>query len=310
MLTLKELQVLTQVAELGSVTNVAAKLGVAQSAISRQIAELEAKIGGRLFHRTGRGLVETELTKSILPKAKALLVDVRRLTDDVKARSGIPIGTVTVGLVPGVVAPLASLLFNRLRGAFPRIRINVFEGYSGEIDQWLAEGKIDVGVLNRYRSAAQIRFQSLFTADVLLVGAAASKHLKSGTIDFKALAGVPLVDTVTPHNLTGLLHDLSRQHGVTLSIATRVDSASAVYDLIAHSGLHATLPHHAVATQLADGTFKSARIVNPSITQKVVLATSTARPLSVAARQVTKVLLELAGILPESQVPAGHRTAA
>jgi LysR family transcriptional regulator, nitrogen assimilation regulatory protein len=310
MMTLKELQVLTQLAELGSVTNVAAKLRVAPSAISRQITELEAKIGGRLFHRTGRGLVETELTKSILPKAKALLVDVRRLTDDAKARCGIPIGTVTVGLVPGVITPLTSLLFNRLREAFPRIRINVFEGYSGEIDNWLAEGRIDVGVLNRYRSAAQIRFQSLFAADVLLVGAAGSKHLKSDTIDFKALEGVPLVDTITPHNLTGLLHDLARQQGVTLSIESRVDSAGAVYDLIAHSGLHATLPHHAVATQLADGTFRSARIVNPSITQRVVLATSTARPLSVAARQVSKILLDLGKRLPESRAPSRQRTAA
>lgn len=310
MMTLKELQVLTLVAELGSVTNVAAKLGIAQSAVSRQIADLEAKIGGRLFHRTGRGLVETELTKSILPKAKALLVDVRRLTDDVKARCGIPVGTVTVGLVPGVVAPLASLLVNRLRETFPRIRINILEGYSGEIENWLTGGRIDVGILNKYRPAAQIRFQSLFTADVLLVGAAKSRYLGSDTIDFKALAGVPLVDTITPHNLTGLLHDLSREHGVTLPIEVRVDSASAVYELIAHSGLHATLPRHTVATQLATGTFKSARIVNPSITQRVVLATSTAQPLSIAARQVTKALLELARKFPESRTATLRRAVA
>lgn len=202
---------------------------------------------------------------------------------------------------PGVVSPLASRLFNCLRDDFPQIRINIFEGYSGEIEDWLAEAKIDVGVLNKYRASRDIRFQPLFSTDVLLVCAAKSSYLKDPTIEFKEPANVPLVDTITPHNLTGLLHDLSRQNRIELTVAARSNSPRAIYDLIAQSGLHATLPAHAVAEQLASRKFKASRIVNPPITQRIVLATSTQNPLSMAARQVIKILLDIGRSLPKSR---------
>ncbi len=293
MITLKELQVLVQVSEMGGVTNVAASLGIAQSAISRQIAELEAKIGGALFHRTGRGLVATDLAATLLPKAKSLLAEAQQLSDDAKQRAGVPSGNVSVGLVSGVAAPLAGKLVNRLRAAFPDIHVNIYEGFSGEVDSWLASARIDVGVLNRYRSARQMRYQALFQTDILLIGAPGSRYLKAKEIDFATLGEVPIVETTTPNNLTGLFAELARRQGVTRRIEVRSDSASVVRDLIANCGLHATMPYHAVAAELAAGRLRAARIVNPSIRQKVVLATSTHRPPSVATRQVAKVLLEL-----------------
>lgn len=301
-MTLKELHIFTQLAELGSVTNVATSLGVAQSAISRQIADLEAKIGQRLFHRTGRGLVATEFAQRMLPRAVALLADMRRFEDDARAGAGDAGGVVTIGLVPGVTTPLASLLVNRLRQSFPGIQLNIFEGYSGEVEAWLATSKIDIGVLNSYRSDSPIRFQPMFSSDIFLVGAAGSTCIDGPTIAFKRLVDIPLVFTVSPNGLTMLCEKIARQHRVKLRIEARSDSARALRDLVANSGLHCPLPYHAVATQLSSRAFKAAHIVNPTITQKVVLATSTHHPLSMAARCVTKILLDL-----KREMPADHR---
>jgi LysR family nitrogen assimilation transcriptional regulator len=169
-MTLKELQIFTLLAERGSVTNVATVLGIAQSAVSRQIADLEAKVGQRLFHRTGRGLLATDFAQSMLPRAIALLTEMRRFSDDVKAGADASGGVVTIGFVPAVAAPLTGLLFKRLRQAYPQIKLSIFEGYSGEIESWLATSKIDIGVLNSYRADNPIRFQPMFTSDILLVG--------------------------------------------------------------------------------------------------------------------------------------------
>jgi LysR family nitrogen assimilation transcriptional regulator len=292
-MTLKELQIFTLLAELGSVTSVATSLGVAQSAISRQIADIEANIGQRLFHRTGRGLVATEFAQGMLPRAVALLADMRRFADDARAGAGDAAGVVTIGFVPGVTTPLASLLVNRLRKSFPGIQLSIFEGYSGEIEAWLATSKIDIGVLNSYRSDSPMRFQPMFSSDIFLVGAAGSTFIDGPTIDFERLVDIPVVFTVSPNNLTMLCEKLARQRGIKLQIEARSDSARALHDLVANSALHAPLPYHAVAAQLSSGAFKAAQIVNPTITQKVVLATSTHHPLSMAARRVTKVLLDL-----------------
>ena len=59
--------------ELGSLSRVAASYGTSQPYISRQISELEQECGGRLFQRTGRGVVLTELGQRIAPKVRAWL---------------------------------------------------------------------------------------------------------------------------------------------------------------------------------------------------------------------------------------------
>ena len=52
---LRALRAFASVAEHGSLTRAATALEVAQSALSRRITALEKELGGRLFHRTGRG---------------------------------------------------------------------------------------------------------------------------------------------------------------------------------------------------------------------------------------------------------------
>src|SRR4029078_1876019 len=61
-------------AELGSLSKVALVYGTSQPNISRQISELEKECGGRLFERTGRGVVLTELGDRITPKVRAWMV--------------------------------------------------------------------------------------------------------------------------------------------------------------------------------------------------------------------------------------------
>ena len=59
--------------ELGSLSKVAVAHGTSQPHISRQITELEQQCGGRLFQRTGRGVVLTELGQRVAPKVRAWL---------------------------------------------------------------------------------------------------------------------------------------------------------------------------------------------------------------------------------------------
>ena len=60
-------------AETGSLSKLAVARGASQPQIGRQISELEQECGGRLFHRTGRGVVLTEFGLRIAPKVRAWL---------------------------------------------------------------------------------------------------------------------------------------------------------------------------------------------------------------------------------------------
>src|SRR5215211_9520331 len=79
-------------AELGSLSKVALAYGTSQPHISRRIGELEQECGGRLFQRTGRGVVLTELGERVAPRVRAWLVSTDQLANDIHTTAGKPIG--------------------------------------------------------------------------------------------------------------------------------------------------------------------------------------------------------------------------
>ena len=124
---LKELRAFCSVASGGGFSRAAAALGVAQSVLSRQVSALEAELGGRLFHRTGRGALPTELGLALLPRAKGVLAESEQLLVDAGGLRGSPVGSVDLGVVPGWAQPLISTLCSQLMHDYPRVRLRVHE---------------------------------------------------------------------------------------------------------------------------------------------------------------------------------------
>jgi DNA-binding transcriptional LysR family regulator len=87
------LHVFVRVAETGSFSAVARETGSSQSAVTRQIAQLEGHFGVRLLHRTTRRLSLTEDGQSLLSRARHLLEEADDLEDtfgrDAKAATGL-----------------------------------------------------------------------------------------------------------------------------------------------------------------------------------------------------------------------------
>jgi LysR family transcriptional regulator, nitrogen assimilation regulatory protein len=151
---LRALHAFGSVAEHGSFSRAAAVLGVEQSALSRRVSALERALGGRLFHRTGRGVALTELGERLAPRARALLADAAAFEE--AARGGErPTGQVGLGVVPVAARGLVAALSARLRRDFPGIRLRALEGYSGQVEEWLAAGRVDIAIFNRYRRATR-----------------------------------------------------------------------------------------------------------------------------------------------------------
>ncbi|GAB3803149.1 LysR family transcriptional regulator [Micromonospora zhanjiangensis] len=100
------LEVFRAVARDGSVTAAAGRLGFTQSAVSRQVATLEAEIGSRLFDRLPRGVALTEEGRTLLPHAEAVLDRLTAARRDVEDLRGLRHGRVRVGAFPTAVAAL------------------------------------------------------------------------------------------------------------------------------------------------------------------------------------------------------------
>lgn len=303
---LQNLRSFVLAAELGSLSRASAALGVAQSALSRQLAVLEAEVGGRLFHRTGRGVALTETGAGMLPRAQALLADAQAMVEEAHQVMRTPRGAVAVGLVPAWSHVLVGRLVAWQRERFPGIRLRVHEGYSGEVEEWLATGRVDLGVFNRYRPVR--RGESLVTSPMQLVARADDRSV-GAAVKLKALGALPLALPTRPNGLRLILDELCQRAGVALDVQLQADSAAAIKSAVLHGGLCSVLPRHGVAQECRMGLLQAVPIVEPTIRQSTLLDTTTHHPLTAAAREVWRALPPLLAAVaaqPDQGSPPGR----
>ena len=293
-MTLKHLQSCVHVAEQGSLARAGAATDLAESLISRHVAALEAGWGDRLFERTGRGMALSEFGRRMLPEVRTALEQVGRLDTIARESAGVPTGTVHVGVLPSLAPQLLPLLFADLRSSAPGVTLHAAEGFSGNLDEQMANGRLDIAVINRYGPGKVRGEEVLGTADSWLIGKAGSALLQEDSVAFKALAGLPLVLPAVPNGLRATLDQLSRRHGVKLDIVMEVDSAGTMKDVALSGHAYTLLPLMAVKEELARRTLGAARVVKPAIRRTIALGLTTQRPLSRAARHVAGRIRALA----------------
>jgi LysR family nitrogen assimilation transcriptional regulator len=289
-LQIEDLRHFVQAAEHGSLTAAATAAGVAQSAFSRQLSRLEATLGGRLLHRTGRGVVLTELGRHVLPRAHALLADASALVEEAGGNWQRPTGVVNVGLLPSMSRPMTGRLYARVSEAFPDIQLRVVEAYSGQIEVMLAEGHIDVGTFNRYRPLQRENQDAVLSSPLCLIAAPGGPHSGKASVRFSALAGLPLVMPMRPNSLRALFEEVAGRRRLSMHVALEVSSATAMKDAVMSCGLHATLPAHAVQDELARGLLECMPITHPAIRQTTFIDVTRRRPASSAVREVARLL--------------------
>jgi len=293
-MNLKQLQSFVWVAEQGSLARAAVATDVAESLISRHISALEAAWGDRLFERTGRGMALSDFGRRMLPEAHAALEQVARLGGIARESAGVPTGVVHIGVLPSLSGQLLPLLFADMRTSAPAVTLHASEGFSGNLDEQLAAGRLDIALINRYGTAGLRGEEVLGTVDTYLIGKSGSPLLAQDSVAFRALAGVPLVLPARPNGLRAMLDQLSRRHGVRLDVVMEVDSAPGMKDVSLSGHAYTLLPLMAVKDELARRTLGAAKVVKPAIRRTIVLALTTRRPLSRAARFVAARVRALA----------------
>ncbi len=81
-LELRHLRIVREVADAGSVTKAATRLGLAQPSLTAQLKRIERSLGGPLFERDRNGARPTPLGEMVLARARVLLPAVRELQED------------------------------------------------------------------------------------------------------------------------------------------------------------------------------------------------------------------------------------
>lgn len=299
-ISLRSLKTIATVSQTGSLTRASNVLGLAQSAISKQVRDLEVRMGGAIFYRNGHGMTLTTLGQELIPEFTDLLNRAKSLDSLATDRSTQLIGEVILGIVPSVAPKLASALYAELSQNYPSIKLKVIESYSGDIETALSEGRLDLAVVNRYRANPPNTFRRLFDSPLCLVGRPETivPYLPIGTnhkkdhISFKTLTPYNFVLPVKPNAIRNLIDEISSRQKVTLNIALQASSSSIIKRLMLDHGCTSILPRHAIAEEIASQQLIAVPLIERIFHQYLVLATSTQHPFTKRSKLVANLIVK------------------
>ncbi len=131
------------VAEAGSFTRAADRLGLSQSAISRQIGALEEDLGAPLFHRHARGLVLTEQGDILVEAARDVARKMAAAQTALRESREVPAGHLRVCTTVGVGTVWLSSLLGEFLDRYPEITISLIVT-DAELDLSMREADVAV----------------------------------------------------------------------------------------------------------------------------------------------------------------------
>lgn len=143
----RQLRYFVVVAELENFTHAAARLRVAQSAVSRQVQLLEAELKTDLFERIGRGIKLTAAGELLRDRAKQLLDQVAHIRSEIGDRGNLPTGLVRIGANPSFGDALFPGFAERYSAAFPNVRLHFITELTASIQDAMRLGKLDLGIV-------------------------------------------------------------------------------------------------------------------------------------------------------------------
>lgn len=136
------------VAETGSFTKAADKLGYTPSGVSQLVNALEAELGFPLLIRGRKGAVPSADGEALLPAVREYLAQEKRIYELAAEVRGLSSGSVTIASYSSVATHWLPELIASFQREYPGIRIKLMEGIRQEVCRWLDEGAADVGFLS------------------------------------------------------------------------------------------------------------------------------------------------------------------
>ena len=204
-MNLRQLRYFCEVVEAGSATHAAERLHVAPTAISMQLGQLEAHLGGELFDRSRRPMEPTPLGRFFYPRAKELLLQAARLDDEAKGLATGSHGWLGIAFTPSATFSVLPRAIRQFRAAYPQVQLDLVEALSEYQPAQLRQGRIDIG-LSRFIGPCEAPpdLRHAVTLDDPLVAALPLHHPLAGRTSLRAaeLADIPFIlypkDPISP----------------------------------------------------------------------------------------------------------------
>ena len=290
-MNLRRLKYFVKIVDIGSLTQAAEVLHIAQPALSQQVATLEGEMDQQLLIRTKRGVTPTEAGKILYTHARTILRQCEQAQLAVNNVGQTLRGQVAIGLAPGTAASSITMpLLQAVRNELPDVMVYLHENSGTDLNSKLIGGQLDMAVLYERAPAAGIASQPLLKEDLYLVG---TRDCPGQSVDLTTVAEMNLF---LPRDYSAVrlrVDEAFSLRRLTAKIIGEIESIATLTAAIA-SGMGVTvLPESAARSLCSAANGWMARITAPSMSLPLSLNTSAHGPLSPQAQAVKEILMSL-----------------
>lgn len=171
--------------EYGSFTKAAEILSYSQSSISRMIADLEKEWNVVLLERSVGGVKLTSDGTKLLAYAKNVVTEYEKLQMEIDELNGLQSGLIRIGTFSSVATHWLPNIIKAFQEDYPNIDYELLLGDYTEIEEWIAEGRVDCGFL---RLPTKSDFETIFLETDRLMAIIPEDHPLAGCEKFPVTA--------------------------------------------------------------------------------------------------------------------------
>ena len=215
---LRQLRTFVTVAEQGTVSRASLLLGIAQPALSRQIADLEGELGIRLFDRIRQRLSLTDHGVRLLGECRAILHAADGLTEHARLLQRADSGVLRVAATPQMIEGVFSSFLHQYAARFPNVQLKLIEAVGTQAFPMLERGEVHL-VINYLQTVQTEKheFESFPLPPLeFLAASQQSVQLSTGAnIEITSLIAHPLLLLDTSFGVRATFDAACRLAGVT-----------------------------------------------------------------------------------------------
>lgn len=227
-------QLVLAIAEEGSISRAADRMGLAVAAASRRLTELEAQLGVPLFKRVPHGARITEAGGRLLEHLRQIDNLHQRLAGDAEALQQGRDGRIIIGAPKAAIIEFLAADIARLRAAYPQITLKVQEENSKIVQQLLRDKVIDIGIYEKKSGFLDLEKFDYRQDRLVLVYSRAHFDFADGPVGMDAVLDLPVVSLGKGSAILAAVQRVYRSHGRSFPNDFAVSGFDTMLALVRH----------------------------------------------------------------------------
>ena len=264
-----------------SFTRTAEQLCISQPAVSKHVGELESRYGLQLFTRRGSRLELTEAGRTLLVSAERVADDYRRLEYEMSLCTGQTEGELRLGASTTIAQYLLPPILARFTTRFPKVRVSLLSGNSGQVEQALGDHAIDLGLVESVSRRQGLHYTPFRADELVLVARPGGKYARTESVTPEALCRIPLVLRENGSGTLEVIIAALADRGIRLSqlnVVLRFGSTEGIKGFVRHSDAMAIVSAFSVVDELRSGALRIVDLEGLTLLRDFVFVHNEAHP--------------------------------